>query len=407
MSALASACRTSGQAPQSSQGVARSSGTPVQASTTPLSGKADDMNASQDKAIQVASVCRRYGDVTAVDDVSFDVGHGEFVSLLGPSGCGKTTTLRMIAGFIMASDGTIRVNGRDVTHLPPEKREVGFVFQNYALWPHMTVAENVAFGLKLRKRDRAFIARKIEESLGVTGLSGYEDRLPRQLSGGQQQRVALARALALEPQLLLMDEPLSNLDRALRVAMRRELKQLQSRLKMTTLYVTHDQEEALSMSDRVVIMNRGKIARIARPAEVYDDPQSEFVADFVGTTNFFDGLVTAASGGVLTVRTRGNLDLRVAVSLSATIGEQVRVLLRPERIRIYPPGQDGPNVFPGRISFVEYYGPTIRYTVQLDGGESVYVETHHAGGAAAIGDDVRIGVEPGDFRLIRSEGGRP
>ncbi|SFC40721.1 putative spermidine/putrescine transport system ATP-binding protein [Bosea sp. CRIB-10] len=204
-----------------------------------------------------------------------------------------------------------------------------------------------------------------------------------------------------------MDEPLSNLDRALRVAMRRELKQLQSRLKMTTLYVTHDQEEALSMSDRVVIMNRGKIARIARPAEVYDDPQSEFVADFVGTTNFFDGTVTAASGGVLTVRTRGNLDLHVAAPTSLAVGEQVRVLLRPERIRIYPPGQDGPSVFPGKISFVEYYGPTIRYTVQLEGGESVYVETHHAGGAAAIGDGVRIGVEPGDFRLIRSAGGRP
>ncbi len=365
------------------------------------------MNASPDKAIQVDSVCRRYGDVMAVDDVSFEVGHGEFVSLLGPSGCGKTTTLRMIAGFIMASDGTIRVNGRDVTHLPPEKREVGFVFQNYALWPHMTVAENVAFGLKLRKRDKAFISRKIEESLSVTGLAGYEERLPRQLSGGQQQRVALARALALEPQLLLMDEPLSNLDRALRVAMRRELKQLQSRLKMTTLYVTHDQEEALSMSDRVVIMNRGKIARVARPSEVYDDPQSEFVADFVGTTNFFDGAVAAASGGVLTVRTSGNLELQVAAPTSAGIGDRVRVLLRPERVRLYPPGHDGPNVFPATVSFVEYYGPTIRYTVQLGSGESVYVETHNSSGAAAIGDAVRIGVEPGDFRLIAGEGARP
>ena len=217
------------------------------------------MSIAPDLAIRVDGLFKQYGRMTAVNDVSFDVGQGEFVSLLGPSGCGKTTTLRMIAGFIMPSGGAIHVNGREVTHLPPEKRDVGFVFQNYALWPHMTVAENVAFGLKLRKRSKSFVRQKIEESLAITGLSGYEARLPRQLSGGQQQRVALARALALEPQLLLMDEPLSNLDRALRVTMRRELKQLQSRLNMTTLYVTHDQEEALSMSDRVVIMSGGEI----------------------------------------------------------------------------------------------------------------------------------------------------
>jgi len=361
------------------------------------------MNVSSDKAIQVERVCKHYGEVAAVDSVSFEVGHGEFVSLLGPSGCGKTTTLRMIAGFIMATGGAIRVNGRDVTHLPPEKREVGFVFQNYALWPHMTVAENVAFGLKLRKRDRTFIRRKIEESLAVTGLSGYEDRLPRQLSGGQQQRVALARALALEPQLLLMDEPLSNLDRALRVAMRRELKQLQARLKMTTLYVTHDQEEALSMSDRVVIMNGGRIARIAPPSEVYDDPQSEFVADFVGTTNFFDGVVTAASGGMLTVRTAQAPALQVASASGVATGQAVRVLLRPERARLIGDGQGPANVFSGRVGFVEYFGPTVRYTVEITGGGSLYVETHNDAGVARPGDPVRIGADPADFRLIAVE----
>lgn len=365
------------------------------------------MSASPDKAIQLERVCKRYGEIPVVDCVTFDVCHGEFVSLLGPSGCGKTTTLRMIAGFIMASGGSIHVNGRDVTLLPPEKREVGFVFQNYALWPHMTVEENVAFGLRLRKRDKAFIRRKIEESLSVTGLAGYESRMPRELSGGQQQRVALARALALEPQLLLMDEPLSNLDRALRVAMRRELKQLQARLMMTTVYVTHDQEEALSMSDRVVIMNRGKIERVARPSDVYDDPQSEFVADFVGTTNFFDGTVTAITENLLSVRTRGQLDLHVSGPARAAIGETVRVLLRPERLRLVPDGQTGPNIFRGQVSFIEYFGPTIRYTVQIDGNESLYVEAHNSAGGAKIGDLVRIGAEPGDFRLIGGKRARP
>ncbi|MBS7700854.1 MULTISPECIES: ABC transporter ATP-binding protein [unclassified Chelatococcus] len=361
------------------------------------------MKSVADKAIQVESVYKRYGQVAAVNNVSFDVHHGEFVSLLGPSGCGKTTTLRMIAGFIMASDGSIRVNGRDVTHLPPEKREVGFVFQNYALWPHMTVAENVAFGLKLRKRDKASIKRKIEESLAVTGLAGYEDRLPRQLSGGQQQRVALARALALEPQLLLMDEPLSNLDRALRVAMRRELKQLQKRLNMTTLYVTHDQEEALSMSDRVVIMSGGEIARIARPFEVYEDPQSEFVADFVGTTNFFNGKVAETADGIATVRVGSSLVLHVGRQIQVAKGAEVRVLLRPERVRILAAPQEGPNVLKARIDFVEYFGPTIRYTAQLESGESLYIETHNVNRAAEIGENVWLAIEPHHFRLIDAQ----
>ncbi len=362
------------------------------------------MNDSTGKAIQVEGVCKRYGHVSAVNDVSFDVRHGEFVSLLGPSGCGKTTTLRMIAGFVMASDGHIRINGRDVTYLPPERREVGFVFQNYALWPHMTVAENVAFGLKLRKRDKAFIRNKVEESLAVTGLSGFEGRLPRQLSGGQQQRVALARALALEPQLLLMDEPLSNLDRALRVAMRRELKKLQQRLNMTTLYVTHDQEEALSMSDRVVIMSGGEIVRVARPLEVYEDPQSEFVADFVGTTNFFDGIVSDIGEGVATVKVGETLTLRVGNRISAAPGSAVRVLLRPERVRILAERREGANMLAARVDFIEYYGPTLRYTVVLPGGEALFVEAHDIHGSAQIGETVWLSIEPDHFRLIDRKG---
>jgi putative spermidine/putrescine transport system ATP-binding protein len=361
------------------------------------------MNDLAGEAIQVEGICKRYGHVSAVNDVSFDVRQGEFVSLLGPSGCGKTTTLRMIAGFVLASEGRIQINGRDVTSLPPEKRDVGFVFQNYALWPHMTVAENVAFGLKLRKRSRASIRSKVEESLAITGLSGYEARLPRQLSGGQQQRVALARALALEPQLLLMDEPLSNLDRALRITMRRELKKLQQRLNMTTLYVTHDQEEALSMSDRVVIMKGGEIARIARPVEVYEDPQSEFVADFVGTTNFFDGVVVELAGDVATVQVSPSLTLSVGNHIGVVSGAKVRVLLRPERIRILPERRNGPNMLSATVDFIEYFGPIVRYTVVLSSGESLYIEAHNINGSARIGETVWMSIDPDHFRLIDRE----
>ncbi|MGS1097751.1 ABC transporter ATP-binding protein [Aquamicrobium terrae] len=362
------------------------------------------MNHATEHAIQVHRIFKQYGRITAVNDVSFEVGQGEFVSLLGPSGCGKTTTLRMIAGFIMPSGGTIRVNGRDVTHLPPEKREVGFVFQNYALWPHMTVAENVAFGLKLRKRGKDFIRNKVEEALSVTGLSGYEDRLPRQLSGGQQQRVALARALALEPQLLLMDEPLSNLDRALRIAMRRELKQLQSRLNMTTLYVTHDQEEALSMSDRVVVMNGGEVARIARPFEIYEDPQSEFVADFVGTTNFLDGEVLRTQGGQAVVQV-GNSPLQLVVDseMPPAQGAPMRILLRPERVHVSRDRPEGANVFAATVSFIEYFGPTIRYTVEVE-GKRLQAEVHNVDRPLAISSPVWVRIDPGHFRLIDRKG---
>jgi putative spermidine/putrescine transport system ATP-binding protein len=356
-------------------------------------------------SIRVENVSRQYGKVTAVTDISFDVKEGEFVSLLGPSGCGKTTTLRMMAGFILPTDGRIFVRDRDVTYLPPEQRNVGFVFQNYALWPHMTVAENLAFGLKLRRTPRAVIAAKIEEVLSVTGLLGYEARFPRELSGGQQQRVALARALALEPPLLLMDEPLSNLDRALRVTMRRELKQLQRRLNMTTVYVTHDQEEALSMSDRVVVLNHGEIVRIARPHEIYEDPQSDFVADFVGNANLFEGIIEDGGEDGVHVACAGGFAFRVAAAEAAPKkGERVRVLFRPERVQILPPEEaTGENVFPARIAFVEYYGSVIRYTAELDGGASLTVEAHNLHRSRAIDERVALHIDPAHLRLL---GGR-
>jgi putative spermidine/putrescine transport system ATP-binding protein len=354
-------------------------------------------------SIQVEGITKRYGAMTAVDNVSFDVGQGEFVSLLGPSGCGKTTTLRMIAGFVDPSGGLLRVRGRDVTHLPPEKRDLGFVFQNYALWPHMTVAENVAFGLKLRKKNRNFIRDKVAEALTTTGLSGYENRLPRQLSGGQQQRVALARALALEPQVLLMDEPLSNLDRALRVTMRRELKELQARMKMTTLYVTHDQEEALSMSNRVVIMNKGQVEQVAAPFELYENPATGFVADFVGITNFLGGIVASAEGGGVEVKLGSGQMLRAVTKQPVALGTKVRALIRPERVKLKTTAADGDNILTGQVVLAEYFGALLRYSVRLDSGDILRAEVHNFDNFIESGSRVWICVSPEHLRLIPDE----
>ncbi|KQU85624.1 polyamine ABC transporter ATP-binding protein [Ensifer sp. Root31] len=357
------------------------------------------------ESIQVQGIMKRYGSLLAVEDVSFNVGQGEFVSLLGPSGCGKTTTLRMIAGFVDPSGGVLRVHGRDVTHLPPEKRELGFVFQNYALWPHMTVAENVAFGLKLRKKSRNFIRDKVAESLSTTGLSGYEDRLPRQLSGGQQQRVALARALALEPQVLLMDEPLSNLDRALRVTMRRELKELQARMKMTTLYVTHDQEEALSMSNRVVIMNKGRVEQVAAPYELYENPATSFVADFVGITNFLEGIVAGADGERLAVKLVSGQVLRAVNKKPVAPGTKVRALIRPERVTLKTGRIDGDNVLTGQVILSEYFGALLRYSMRLDSGDILRAEVHNFDSVIENGTRVWICALPEHVRVIAHEKG--
>ena len=355
------------------------------------------------ESIQVEGITKRYGATTAVENVSFNVAQGEFVSLLGPSGCGKTTTLRMIAGFVDPSGGVLRVHGRDVTRLPPEKRDLGFVFQNYALWPHMTVAENVAFGLKLRKKSRDFIRAKVAESLSTTGLSGYEGRLPRELSGGQQQRVALARALALEPQVLLMDEPLSNLDRALRVTMRRELKELQARMKMTTLYVTHDQEEALSMSNRVVIMNKGRVEQVAAPFELYENPATGFVADFVGITNFLDGVAVGSDAGRVEVRLGSGQVLRATTKEPVAGGTRVRALIRPERVTLQTAAIDGDNVLGGQVVLAEYFGALLRYSVRLDSGDMLRAEVHNFDSFIENGSRVFVCVSPEHLRLIPHE----
>ena len=257
--------------------------------------------------LDIASLAKRYGDFYAVRDVTLSVADGEFLVLLGPSGCGKTTTLRMVAGFIEPTSGTVRLGGTDVTLLPPWKRNAGMVFQSYALFPHLSVAQNVAFGLEMRKLPRADIERRVEEVLALVRLQGYGGRLPRQLSGGQQQRVALARALAIRPDVLLLDEPLSNLDAKLRQEVRVEIRELQRQLGLTTVMVTHDQEEALTMADRLVVMNEGQVRQVGSQRDLYERPSDRFVAGFVGRSTFLAGTVEAPGR----FRSDGGLSLRL------------------------------------------------------------------------------------------------
>ena len=272
---------------------------------------------------------KRYGATTVVDDVSLQIGAGEFVALLGPSGCGKTTTLRMIAGFIEPTGGTIHIGGQDVTRLPPYRRNTGLVFQSYALFPHMSVAENVAFGLEMRRVPKPEITRRVRKALGRVQLDRHLDRMPRELSGGQQQRVALARALVIAPQVLLLDEPLSNLDAKLRQEMRAEIRQLQQSLGLTAVFVTHDQEEAMAVADRLVVMNAGRIEQVGSPAAVFERPASRFVADFMGVTNFL-ARQGDRGAGEFTLSTGE----RVAVqSRHVTAGPAV-LALRPERLHL-------------------------------------------------------------------------
>ena len=319
-------------------------------------------------SVSLQSVSKSYGAHHAVSDVSLEIAQGEFLVLLGPSGCGKTTTLRMIAGFIEPTSGRILFGNRDVTDLPPYRRNTGLVFQGYALFPHLTVFENVAFGLRMRKLDRADIARRTQEALRLVRLEDLAERMPRQLSGGQQQRVALARALVIEPEILLLDEPLSNLDAKLREEVRVEIRQLQRRLGLTTVMVTHDQEEALSVADRLAVMSDGAIQQIGTQRELYNAPANQFVASFIGRTNFFAGEVT----GPQRFRTESGLEISIA---AATAPERL-LAIRPERVRIGN-ANGAANSFLGTIEFVSYLGANTEYVVRLASGDAVTVEVHN------------------------------
>ena len=336
-------------------------------------------------SVTLEAVTKAYGDHAAVKDFTLGIGDGEFLVLLGPSGCGKTTTLRLIAGFIEANSGRIRFGDRDMTHVPPYRRNTGLVFQGYALFPHLSVFENVAFGLRMRKLDPAAVARRVEDALRLVRLEELGGRLPRQLSGGQQQRVALARALVIRPDILLLDEPLSNLDAKLREEVRVEIRQLQRRLGLTTVMVTHDQEEALSIADRLVVMNDGEIQQIGSQRELYNHPKNRFVASFVGRTNFFSGALAAPQ--------RFRAASGIEIELAEPSRDRRLLALRPERVRIGNDA-DGRNSFPGIVEFVSYLGATTEYFVRLNSGERVCVQAHnarHAGGEPfAVGSPVTV-----------------
>ncbi len=324
--------------------------------------------------VVLQEVEKRYGEHVAVSDFSLSVAQGELVALLGPSGCGKTTTLRMVAGFVDVSRGSIRFGDRDVTSLAPYHRNTGMVFQSYALFPHLTVAENVAFGLRRRGVAKADIERRVSQALDRVRLGPMRDRMPRNMSGGQQQRVALARALVIEPDVLLLDEPLSNLDAKLREEMRVEIRQIQKGLGLTTIFVTHDQEEALSVADRLVVMNAGRIEQIGAPFELYERPETEFVARFIGGANVLDG------------KTEGTRFL-LAGGQSLPIGRDAAsscslLAVRPERISIGPSGASPPPgacALDGTIAIRTYLGAMVEYLVTLDTGATIRVREPGAG----------------------------
>jgi iron(III) transport system ATP-binding protein len=334
-------------------------------------------------SIEFHDVTRRYGDVAAVDHVSFAIGAGTLVTLLGPSGCGKTTTLRLIAGLELPNTGTIRIGERDVTHVPAAERDVSMVFQSYALFPHMNVLENVRYGLVVTKMPRARPDERARATLQTVGLNGYDDRLPSELSGGQQQRVAVARALVLEPAVLLFDEPLSNLDARLRRQMREEIRELQQRLSLTVVYVTHDQSEAMAVSDRIIVMNKATIAQEGTPRELYEQPRDPFVAGFMGDANRVHGILAHRNG------TLGDVTLGAAKLSLPHRGlpeGDVELSIRPESITLRPPGM---TPLSGTIRKAAYLGGIMEYTLESGIGPLFAVSTA-VDRPYAVGDGVSI-----------------
>jgi len=340
--------------------------------------------------IRFNNVVKRFGDVTVIPGFSATVADGEFLTLLGPSGCGKTTMLRILAGFEKVTEGEVWLGDKLVssttTHVPPEKRDIGMVFQSYAVWPHMNVFENVAYPLRIRRVPKQEIQERVMRALSIVHLDGLQNRMPSQLSGGQQQRVALARAIVAEPKMLLLDEPLSNLDAKLREAMRFEIKEIQRRLNITVLYVTHDQAEAMAMSDRIIVMNKGVIEQEAPPSEIYDRPRSKFVADFVGLVNFLEATVVDKDG---TIRIGDDLFLKVTLPE----GDHQRVLaaIRPEHVVIRGEGS-GVGTVRGKIMRRYYLGDQIDYFVQTSGGE-IRVTGSPLEGSFSEGDPVVLHVQ--------------
>jgi spermidine/putrescine transport system ATP-binding protein len=365
-----------------------------------------------DYAVELRNVWKRFpgpaGEVvTAVRNVTLQIRDGEFFSMLGPSGCGKTTSLRMIAGFELPTEGEIYIHNRPMGHTPPFQRPVNTVFQNYALFPHMTIGENVAFGLQMDKTPKSEIAHRVKEALNMVRLPGYENRRVRQLSGGQQQRVALARALVKRPEVLLLDEPLGALDLKLRKEMQLELKHLQREVGITFVYVTHDQEEALTMSDRIAVMSGGEALQVGNANEIYERPNCRFVADFIGETNFLDGQVTThnetQNGLIATVRLPGGLEVHAAVKTPLPIGTDVSVAVRPEKVNLGM-NEGADNQFGGSVESVVYIGTDTHYDVRLPGEQRLRVrEQNYLPGSRPLaheGDTVTVNFSADAARIL-------
>ena len=347
--------------------------------------------------VRLDRVTKDFGETVAVDDLSLGIPSGEFFSLLGPSGCGKTTTLRMIGGFEEPTRGTIYLGGRDVTDLPPYRRDVNTVFQSYALFPHLNVFENVAFGMRRRKVDKGEIRRRVQEALALVDLEGFERRKPAQMSGGQQQRVALARALVNQPKVLLLDEPLGALDLKLRKQMQLELKRIQSEVGITFIYVTHDQEEAMTMSDRLAVMRAGKIEQVGPPEDVYEDPLTEYVASFLGASNLLDGELKEQDGGISSVLLAGGDVVRIPADRADFVpGTALKVGVRPEKITIEPESdeevQTGWNAVRGLLRMSTYIGVSHQYKVEGPLGHTLTVWVQNLGSTPAPhpGERVRL-----------------
>ncbi|HEY7657916.1 MAG TPA: ABC transporter ATP-binding protein [Burkholderiales bacterium] len=352
--------------------------------------------------VDFENVSLAYGKTRVLTDVSIAIEPGEFFALLGPSGSGKSTLLRLLAGFLQPRAGSIRVGGEDVTRVPPWERDIGMVFQNYALWPHMTVRQNVAFGLEERRLPRAEVERRAAAALDLVGLGEFGARRPGQLSGGQQQRVALARTIAIEPKVLLLDEPLSNLDAKLRIHMRGELLALQRKLGITTIFVTHDQEEALSIADRVAVLDQGIIQQVGTPVELYDTPANRFIATFVGTINLLRGALEAAGGGtVFRSETLGAIPLAGATAAAGP----AEVAIRPHALQLAAPGKPldgGRSWLDGTVTEREFLGEFVRYNVKVGAGNLVVDQPHYMGESGfAPGTGVKVGINSAQIKLLK------
>ena len=351
--------------------------------------------------IQILDLIKNFGQICAVDGISLEICAGEFLTILGPSGSGKTTTLNMIAGFESPTSGQILIADKDIAFQPPHKRNLGMVFQNYALFPHMTVFDNIAFPLRNRKIDEKKIKNIIGEVLSLVQLEGYEKRYPKQMSGGQQQRVSLARSLAYKPSALLMDEPLGALDKKLRDHMQTEIKRIQKEVGITVIYVTHDQGEALNMSDRIAVMNAGRIEQLDNPRDIYEYPRNWFVADFIGEANIIEGKLIELNGTVAKVIVWDRLEMKSLNANHRNKGDSVGVVIRPERIKIISDQGTIDQCFSGVVIEASFVGQLLRYKVAVDNGGLIFLKEHNRGqGIKTPGSHISIGWNKEDSQVV-------